>query len=369
MHPLSEFDSDINIINMENGLYNLKDGKLEPHNPKYFSFIQVPVKYDPKAKCPAIQTVVTRVLKPEDVTKFYELLGYLMYRSYEVQKAFIFYGPGQSGKSMMLQIARTFVGDSNCSNVTFQQMAEDKFAVAELHNKLLNEAGDLDSTAIKTTGTFKMLTGGSRDMMRVQRKFGQPFDMSNFAKIVFATNILSAVHDDTTGFSRRVEIFICDNKFTLNPEDEQLLKDFQEPEEYSGLFNLVLPYLKHLLKTKRYTNETSAEDMYILYAAASNPTKAFLEFMVVESPESVITKNLLYDKYAKFCIKSHGRPVHFSQFGKRLIETYKDTIHTGQIRTGPGGKTRVYTWVGIRVREDGEELENDDKGILGIPST
>ena len=30
------FDSDWNIVNLTNGLYNMRSGKLEPHSPDYF---------------------------------------------------------------------------------------------------------------------------------------------------------------------------------------------------------------------------------------------------------------------------------------------------------------------------------------------
>ena len=345
---MEDFDNDINIINMENGLYHLDEEKLYSHDPNYLSKIQIPIKYDAKARCPSIDEIARRVLKTNDITKFFELTGYLLYRKHDIQKAFIFYGPGSSGKSIMLSIARTFVGADNRSNVTFKQIAEDTWAIAEFQGKLLNEAGDLDSTTIKETGTFKTLTGGmAEDSIRAQKKFGQPFSFVNYAKIIFATNTLPIILDLTTGLTRRLEIFICDRSFTPNSADEKLLNDITTPEEMSGLFNKVIPLLKELIKRKKYTNQTSAEDIGRIYAAASNPTKTFLDTCVVESPEGYILKSELYDRYVQFCEQNNAKPLHFNYFGRKINDIFGFSIKSGQVLVN---KIKVSTWYGIRLR-------------------
>ena len=46
----SEFDKDPDIINVKNGLINIRTGKFKDHNPNYLSLIQLPVPYNPKAR-------------------------------------------------------------------------------------------------------------------------------------------------------------------------------------------------------------------------------------------------------------------------------------------------------------------------------
>ena len=45
-----EFDSDIDIINLENGLYNWSTGEFFPHTPDYYSLNQKPITYNPEAR-------------------------------------------------------------------------------------------------------------------------------------------------------------------------------------------------------------------------------------------------------------------------------------------------------------------------------
>lgn len=45
------FDADKNILNMKNGLYDIAAGKLRRHTHSYLSRNQIPVTYDPRARC------------------------------------------------------------------------------------------------------------------------------------------------------------------------------------------------------------------------------------------------------------------------------------------------------------------------------
>lgn len=354
---VAAFDNDLDYVNLANGLFNLKTGVFEPHTDKYFSRIQLPVMYNPDAKCPAIDEVIRRVFKPEDIEKIYEFIGYCLYRDYSIQKAFILLGKGSSGKSRLLAIIRAFIGEDNCAFVSFQQVSDDRFAGADLHGKLVNIAGDLDKKAIQNTGTFKMFTGG--DTVRVQRKNQAAFNMINFAKFIFSTNILPPVGDNTTGFFRRPEILHANNTFTINAQDENLLKASLSPEELSGLFNAVVPRLNRLIKAKHYTNETKVDVMAHDYVAASEPTRAFVERHLVETATASedgarISKPELYARYVKFCEDTGPtvEPDGDYKFGWAIRKAYP-SVRDGRVRSkDSNGETHWEpAWVGIKIRD------------------
>ncbi|MCK5231354.1 MAG: hypothetical protein KAR13_13865, partial [Desulfobulbaceae bacterium] len=46
-----EFNTTKNLINCKNGMLDIKTWELLPHSPEYYSTIQMPVNYDPDAKC------------------------------------------------------------------------------------------------------------------------------------------------------------------------------------------------------------------------------------------------------------------------------------------------------------------------------
>ena len=65
-------------------------------------------------------------------------------------------------------------------------IAENRFATADLLGKLANLCGDIDTRAIRQSSTFKEITGG--DTIAAERKFGQPFSFRPFALLIFSAN-------------------------------------------------------------------------------------------------------------------------------------------------------------------------------------
>ena len=63
----ADFDSNIDIINMKNGLYNILTNTLEPHSPEYLSLRQTPIWYDPKAKARIFRRFVKEIVYFDDM--------------------------------------------------------------------------------------------------------------------------------------------------------------------------------------------------------------------------------------------------------------------------------------------------------------
>jgi len=243
---LSDFDRNFDIVNCFNGLLNMQTLKLYEHTPDYPSLIQIPVFYDPKFDAPAISKFLTEILKPEDIDPILELFGYCLLRQLPIQKAFLLVGEGANGKSTLIELLRAFLGKNNCSSVSLQELEEDKFKKAELFGKLANLSSDIPSKGLHHIGTFKMLTGGDR--ITAERKFGQPFQFTNFAKLVFSANRPPKIfNEDTLALWRRFIIIDFPNTFPDDTADKHLLDKLTTEAELSGLLNLALKRLQGLL--------------------------------------------------------------------------------------------------------------------------
>src|SRR5437764_2297723 len=97
-----EFDNDINVINVKNGLLNIMTDELKPHTPEYLSFVQLPVGYDSNATCPKIIKFLTQVLSKEDISILVRVLGYCLLRSPCYEKPLMLIGLGRNGKSVLI---------------------------------------------------------------------------------------------------------------------------------------------------------------------------------------------------------------------------------------------------------------------------
>jgi putative DNA primase/helicase len=325
---IAKFDSNLDIINVENGLLNWRTMELTPHDPEYYSQIQIPVKYDPDSTCSNIMKMLKTILRPEDMDKALEFIAYCLYRSYPIQKVFILLGPGSTGKSHFIDVVQSFLGIDNTASVSMHDLEKDRFATADLYNKLCNTFGDMEQTELPNVNILKMLTS-NKDMIRAQKKNEHAFGFINFSKFLFATNKLARVRDDSSGFYRRVEILAFEHVFKQEDYDPKLLSKVTSPQELSGLLNLVLPYLGPLLERNEFSNSFNAATAQDRYKVASEPIRMFIESHIREIADAVVAKDVVYSEYVKFCDKNGVKPVHPVWFGRsyrRMVPWCRDSI-------------------------------------------
>jgi|Deesub1362A_J573_1020465.scaffolds.fasta_scaffold01902_8 putative DNA primase/helicase len=344
----SEFDKNINLIAVENGVLNLETGELVPHSPDYFPTVKIPVVYDPEADCPKVKKFLSEVLHPDDIPVIEEFFGFCLWRKYFIHKAFMLVGEGSNGKTTLIKLLENFLGKQNVSSVSIQDLGENRFAAAELYGKLANLFADIPDRALRNTGIFKMLTGG--DTLTVERKFKNPFKFENYAKQIYSCNKLPETYDETDAFFRRWIIINFPNKFEGDKADKTLIEKLTTPEELSGLLNLALEGLNRLLEKGEFSKGVSTEEVREAYIRMSNPVAAFVMDCIEIDPEGYIPKKELYSNFCEYCRKNKLPTVSENTFHKKLgrqvkVEDYRPKI---------AGK-RITAWRGIRWKVENEE--------------
>ena len=336
-----EWDRDPRVINLKNGLFDIDSGVLKPHSHEHYSRIQLPIEYNPDAKCPACDEFINKVVSKDDVRKLMEWIGYCMYKGYPIQKALIIYGPGGTYKSILLKIITDLIGENNQSAIPIQKLEDNRFAAAGLIGKLVNMVADLPPTRIKSTGMLKSLTSGI-DHVNMEKKFKESFQACSFAKQIFSANELPIVSDKSTGFYRRVDIIQLVNR---NAEVQHLIPALSSKEELQGLFNKVVSMLPALLERRHFTNEIDIQTARELYNARSDTIQAFIDACVQPECESYTPKETMYSYYVSFCGLNYVEPLKYDFFCKRYKET-ADSHEEQKIKVGEG---RKWCWVDTKV--------------------
>ena len=345
---LSDFDRNLDIINCLNGFLNIKTLELQEHTPDYPSLNQIPVFYGPRFDAPAINKFLTEILKPEDIDPIVELFGYCLVRKLPIQKAFLLVGEGANGKSTLIELLRAFLGKNNCSSVSLQELEEDKFKKAELFGKLANLSSDIPSKGLHHIGTFKMLTGG--DKITAERKFGHPFQFTNFAKLVFSANRPPKIfNEDTLALWRRFIIIDFPNTFPDDTADKHLLDKLTTEAEFAGLLNLALKGLRRLLTNDIFSNDKPIEDVAERYTILSDPILSFVDDQCELDSNATIDKQILYDAFVQHCQDRRILPISKESFGRNLKNS--PTLKVGSTRSSSDGH-RAYCWRGIKIREN-----------------
>src|SRR5919197_5073264 len=226
------------IINLQNGVLDIDTLELKEHSPDQLSLVQLPVKYDPAAKCPRILKFLGQVLHPQDVFTAMQIIGYCLYKTAKFEKAVMLVGPGLNGKGVFLKIIEALVGLENTSHVSLQDLDRERFATEGLYCKMVNTHADLTQVKLSSTGNFKMLVSG--DSIRAQKKFKDPFNFRNYAKLIFSANKIPESDDQGYAYYRRWLILEFEKIFDEGDKDTELICKLTTPEELSGLLNLAL---------------------------------------------------------------------------------------------------------------------------------
>ena len=335
------FNSDTHLVNTKNGIYNIRTKEFEEHDPSHYFISQIPVKYDPDAKINHIEQFFQDVLYPEDIPVLQELTGYLFYRAYPFQKAFMFDGDGSNGKSTLINLLITLVGQDNISNVSLQDLIYKRFARSQLYNKMANFYSDLSDNAVKDTGVFKMLTGG--DMIFADQKFKEPFSFHNYAKLVFSCNKLPMSRDDTDAYFRRWILISFPNKFEGKDCDPNIIKKLTVEPELSGLFNWALEGLQRLLKNGGFSHSKSTDVIRDEYERKSSPILAFVKDCLEQKPNSKETKEAVYNCYKEYCSKEK-LPIKANNSFARELKQHVINLEDEQRGNGKRG------WMGIKIK-------------------
>jgi len=344
---LSDFDSNPELLNCLDHFLDIRTLEVHDHTPDYPSLIQILVSYDSRFDAPAISKFLTEILRPEDIDAMLELFGYCLLRQLPMQKASLLVGEGANGKSTLIELLRAFLGKNNCSSISLQELEEDKFKKAELFGKLANLSSDIPSKGLHHIGTFKMLTGG--DKISAERKFGHPFQFTNFAKLVFSANRPPKIfNEDTLALWRRFIIVDFPNTFPDDTADKHLLGKLTTEAELAGLLNLALRGLQRLLANDVFSYNKTVEDTAEHYNILSDPIRSFVNAHCELDNEATVDKQVLYDAFTQYCQDGNIPPMSKESFGRNLKNS--PTLKIGSTRSSSDGH-RAYCWRGIKIRE------------------
>jgi putative DNA primase/helicase len=114
-----------------------------------------------------------------------------------------------------------------------------------------------------------MLVSG--DYIGAHKKFQNPFEFQNYAKLIFSANEIPQSEDKTYAYYRRWIIFFFENVFEGENNDTNLIDKLTTDEEISGLLNLAFIALRQLIKDNQFVHTddiATVERDYNLNASA-----------------------------------------------------------------------------------------------------
>ncbi len=333
---IEKFDTDSNLITLENGILNLETLELLPHTPKHLSRVLLPVEYDHPLHEDVEENLkdtlfwqflknsftVNDKFRKDDFETVLEIIASPIVKRHVDEKAFMFLGGGENGKSVCLGYIESIIGKNNVSSITLQDISDDKFMRANLAGKSANIFSDLEQNELRHTGKIKAIT--SNEGIEVQKKHQQGFTLYPFCKLMFSCNRFPKVYDQTQGFFRRWIIVKWERNFENDPARIPYLKEklAKNQDEKNLVFSCLVGISNRLNKVGKFTHSKDWKTIQKEWNENADPIDDFDSNYIIDS-EKHKTKRETYHFYKEIMLDKGETPKGMGQFSKAFAE-YRD---------------------------------------------
>lgn len=326
------FEPDRVLINLQNGTFEVTTAtqKLRAFNEADFLTHQLPFSYDKTATATMFQKYLDRVLPDKTAQAVLsEYAGYLFIRhgsGLKFEKCLILYGNGANGKSVFFEVLTALLGRDNVSTYQLSDLTDKTgYYRAEIADRLLNYSSEISKEM--NCDMFKKLASG--ETFTARSPYGRPFEVRNYAKMIFNANELPKDTEQNNAFYRRFIIIPFDVTIPAEEQDKELHQKIIN-NELAGVFNWVLDGLKRLLSNKKFTNCNAIEKTLEQYRTESDSTQMFLiENNYHQSNTDRMRLHALYQYYKSFCNEDGYRACSNRTFSDRLRSKGFDIVKSG----------------------------------------
>ena len=331
-------ETEARYICFANGIYDIVTETLNPFSPGYIVTNRITAEYIEDAYDPIVDKAMLDFANGNTAIKslLEEMIGYCLYRRNELRKAFILVGDKQNGKSTFLQMLNAFVGMDNVVALDLAELG-DRFKTAELSGKLVCSGDDIEDNFISNLAIFKKLVTGNP--VNAERKGQDPFDFSNYSKLIFSANNVPRMNDKTGAVMSRLILIPFTAHFEPGEKgfDLEIIDKLTTSSAKSHLARVAMEGLKRVLKRRAFTSDAIVEKTLNDYVVTNNTVLLFIR---EENPklnnESVQD---VFTQYQVFCSMNNVKPVSKINFSKQILLNCKVRSVVKSIR---GKSTRVF---------------------------
>lgn len=238
-----EFDQNPHLLNLENGVLDLRTGTFYAHQPWLMLSKMSPVRYEPEATCPRWEQFLNEVTgnDVELVEYLRRAVGYTLTGSQAEQVFFYLYGLGNNGKTRFLEVIEALLGEY-AINAHAQTLLQKKYnnshseEIARLRGCRFIVASEMPRGENLNEVLIKDMTGGNTIAARTLYK--ETAEFKAVGKIWMQGNYRPAVTGVDNGIWRRMRIIEFSQQIPDEKRDKNLLDKLKM--ELPGILNWAL---------------------------------------------------------------------------------------------------------------------------------
>lgn len=227
--PDKILDNAENLVNFQNGLFDLATWQMYPHSNIVYSTVQLPLTFDPSRMytlddAPTFKRYLYDLTEgdPQKQQLLLEYMGAILSNipGYRFKQALFLVGAGDTGKSKYIELIGNLIGDQAKASVSFPTLCE-RFQSGAIYGKRLVFDADMKAQRARDNGLFMNMTGG--DGIQIEFKGMNTFTTVYRGYLLFATNVLPKWGGNTTEAAyNRMLIIECNNVIPPEKRDKQL---------------------------------------------------------------------------------------------------------------------------------------------------
>lgn len=332
-----EWDTHPMLLAVENGVVDLRNGRLRPGKPDDLISRRAPVFYDPDAKAPTWEEFIASIFDKhtELISYVQKALGYTITGSVEEQCLFYCHGQGSNGKTTLMESMMEILGGgarglSGTLMTNFFDRKPNAGIPNDVASLVARRMATINEISIKSTvdeAKMKELTGSKKISARFLHK--EFFEFFIQAKVWITMNQLPAVLDNSNGFWRRVKVIPFPRTFDGVEKDSALGEKLLA--EKSGILNwlvegairwaqegleepqivkdLTAEYRSENDLVGKFINDTYTRDpqSHVFVADMTAALKQWCELNNVDVPKGQFFNQQMKAKGFKLSTKSHRR--------------------------------------------------------------
>ncbi len=323
----NELDRYKDALNVQNGVVDLKTGKLRPHDRRLKMSLLADVEYVEKAKCPQWLRFLNEVTQGDKELQLYiqRMVGYFLTGSTAEQCLFFLYGTGSNGKSTFVNMVSSLFGDytKNAQSDTIMRADRGNSSaarsdIARLKSVRLVTTSEPSGGCVLDEALVKTMTG--EDVITARRLYREEFQFRPEFKIVMATNVKPIIKHSDHGIWRRVRMLPFVAQIPDEKKDIHLAEKLQA--EKPGIFQWALQgavdWYRKGMPPCASVNQANEE-----YRKEMDKMKQFVDDCVISAAGCTIPSGKLYAVYRAWCTDCGERyPSSQSKFSLDLQDNY-----------------------------------------------
>ena len=334
---INHFDADDYLINLQNGVFDLRKFELRPHSQVFYCMRIANVKYDPNSECPNWLTFLKQILIDDELVEFVQrMAGYILTGDTKENVIFILYGVGANGKSTFIRAFQDILGK-------YAMVTPAETFLTDGYNSIRNDLARLTGARFITVSEIeedkklaealvKQFTSGEKIVARFL--YSEHFEYKPTGKIFLVTNKKPIIRGTDYAIWRR--ILLIPFEVVIPPENQ--IKNYYElflQPELDGIFKwMVEGYKKYVeqglnppMKVKIATED---------YKQEMDIVGRFIDDECKIDENAFIQIKELYSAYERWCEETGREKLSKKKFSQILEDKgfKRDRIHSGRIIRG-----------------------------------